>query len=377
MSESRTIVVVDDNEGFLALARDVCDEVGDFITRTFESPVSALEFFQANDAAVLIVDYEMPEMTGIELAKAVHAIRPETVTMMVTGHAEQDLAIDALNLGYVYRFLRKPIDNDLFAAAVESASRYSNGLADARDLLARGGSSTPNPQAVEALKRRLRENDAEFQVLAHESQKYLDRQKADFRRMTRALIRVIEFRNPDLYESGCWVARFLSPMGPALGLPESEVCHLQIAALLKNVGLAFMGDRLVTRDPRMMEERELAQFCLHPSHGESLLSALPGFAVVARIVGELLERYDGSGPQGRAGEEISLAGQLLSIANDVYVVLSGEHEAIRHHPSYSKNYIRNHIERKTGSWYEARVARAAMERIQDLDPTVLRDRKAA
>ena len=367
------VLVVDDSLAFLDLVRDLCEEEQEakFVPITFANPLEALEYVKGENVAVLVVDYEMPEMNGIDLAKAVHAVRPETVTMMLTGYGEQHLAIDALNLGYIYRFLTKPLDNDVFLASVDRALRYAERLADARGLLSQGGAQGLAADATEALERRLRENDAEFQTLAMESEGLLTRQRTEFLRATQALVGAIQMRSNDLHESAKWVARFVGPLGLEMNLSPSERSHLQIAALLKDIGLIFLGDKFLSRNPRMLREEELHKYRLHPTQGRRFLAALPGFGAVSEIVGELLERCDGSGPRGMIQEQISIPGHLLNVANDAYVVLVGEHEAIRQNVAYSKNYISNHISRNIGSLYDPRVAAMAIKHIEAVNPSEL------
>ncbi len=53
----------------------------------------------------------MPQMTGLEFLKIVHDRYPETVRITLTGHADMQTAIDAINQGEIYRFLTKPWDD--------------------------------------------------------------------------------------------------------------------------------------------------------------------------------------------------------------------------------------------------------------------------
>ena len=77
----------------------------------------------ADDVAVLVSDYEMPEMTGAQLAGHARRVRPETVRILLTGKRTLETAIDGINQGEIFRFLNKPFDNDELrrdvAAAVE------------------------------------------------------------------------------------------------------------------------------------------------------------------------------------------------------------------------------------------------------------------
>lgn len=60
----------------------------------------------------------MPGMDGLELLAKIHALRPETLTLLITSHGDHDLAIQALR-GGAYDYLLKPIDRDYFVAALD------------------------------------------------------------------------------------------------------------------------------------------------------------------------------------------------------------------------------------------------------------------
>ena len=62
----------------------------------------------------------MPGMDGLELLAKIHELRPETLTLLITGHGDHDLAIQALR-GEAYDYLLKPIDRDYFVAALDRA----------------------------------------------------------------------------------------------------------------------------------------------------------------------------------------------------------------------------------------------------------------
>jgi len=71
----------------------------------------ALLFLEKQEVDLMITDHLMPGMTGLELVRKVNARWPNILRLILTGHADLDMAIDAINRGEVYRFLTKPWDN--------------------------------------------------------------------------------------------------------------------------------------------------------------------------------------------------------------------------------------------------------------------------
>ena len=124
MSKS-LIVCVDDDEGILSAVARCLRREPSFEVRPTLSPSQVLEWVTNEDVAVLVSDYEMPEMTGAQLAGYVKRIRPETVRILLTGRRTLDTAIDGINQGEIFRFIGKPFeDKQLRQAVIDAAHRH-------------------------------------------------------------------------------------------------------------------------------------------------------------------------------------------------------------------------------------------------------------
>jgi len=120
MSKPPLVVCVDDDEAMLAtVAR--CLRREPFDVRATLSVSEALGWIAADEVAVLVSDYEMPEMTGAQLAGHARRVRPETVRILLTGRRTLETAVDGINQGEIFRFLNKPFDNDLLRQTVHDA----------------------------------------------------------------------------------------------------------------------------------------------------------------------------------------------------------------------------------------------------------------
>jgi DNA-binding NtrC family response regulator len=147
MSEEKPrVLVVDDEPNILNALRRLLHR-GGFDAVFTASPAEALKHADEGDFDVIISDYRMPEMSGSELMERMCEIRPEAVRMILTGYADVQAAIEAINRGAVYRFLTKPWDDDELIAhireAVERSRTLKKGecLPDAAGV--RGDSSQP------------------------------------------------------------------------------------------------------------------------------------------------------------------------------------------------------------------------------------------
>lgn len=134
MSTKKPVVVcVDDDEAMLGtVSRSLRRETSLEIRSTL-SASEALGWIAQDEIAVLVSDYEMPEMTGAQLAGHARRVRPETVRILLTGLRTLETAIDGINQGEIFRFLGKPFENEVLRAAVLA------GVERNRELLAMSG----------------------------------------------------------------------------------------------------------------------------------------------------------------------------------------------------------------------------------------------
>jgi DNA-binding NtrC family response regulator len=133
MQPPRPIVVcVDDDAAMLAtVARVLRSEPVE--VRTTLSASEALRWISSEQVAVLVSDYEMPEMTGAQLAGHTRQVRPETVRILLTGRGSLATAIDGLHRGEIFRFLTKPFDITELREAVQAAVVRHNELIGTHD----------------------------------------------------------------------------------------------------------------------------------------------------------------------------------------------------------------------------------------------------
>lgn len=114
------VLCVDDDPDLLSAVCRIL-RVDGYQVYAADSPRAALAILSAQPIAVLVSDYEMPEMTGIELAVRARALQPETVRIMLTGRNSLDTAIDGINIAEVFRFLSKPFAPEMLRVEVAAA----------------------------------------------------------------------------------------------------------------------------------------------------------------------------------------------------------------------------------------------------------------
>src|SRR5438445_8515725 len=120
MNQPRVLIVDDDLALLQALSEALRLRVGEVTVDTADSGAAALDRIAARDYDAIVTDIKMPGMDGLALLSEIRARRPDTPTLMITGHGEHALAVDALR-GGAYDFIQKPIDRDYFVASLRRA----------------------------------------------------------------------------------------------------------------------------------------------------------------------------------------------------------------------------------------------------------------
>lgn len=106
-----TILIVDDDELVLSSLRGVFTLQTDYEVAEATDPLKALEILERQPLDVVVSDFLMPQMNGIEFLKQVRRLQPEAVRLLLTGYADKENAIRAINEVGLYHYIEKPWDN--------------------------------------------------------------------------------------------------------------------------------------------------------------------------------------------------------------------------------------------------------------------------
>jgi DNA-binding NtrC family response regulator len=117
------VLIVDDDPALLeALPETLRLHMKGVEIDTSDSAALALERIETSDYDAIVTDIKMPGVDGLALLSGIKDRRPGTPTLLITGHGEDDLAVQAL-AGGAYDYIVKPIDRDSFIASLERAIR--------------------------------------------------------------------------------------------------------------------------------------------------------------------------------------------------------------------------------------------------------------
>ncbi len=106
-----TVVIVDDEEMVVSSLQSFLELETDYNIRPFTSPAAALEYAMAGQVDVIVSDFLMPGMNGIELLGRIREKHPHAPRILLTGYADKESAIKAINDIGLFQYIEKPWDN--------------------------------------------------------------------------------------------------------------------------------------------------------------------------------------------------------------------------------------------------------------------------
>jgi len=108
---AQTIVIVDDEELVVTSLQTFLDLETPYHTVAFTSAQMALQHIQDHDVDLVISDYLMPEMDGITFLSQVRELKPDVPRIILTGYADKENAIKAINQVGLFQYIEKPWEN--------------------------------------------------------------------------------------------------------------------------------------------------------------------------------------------------------------------------------------------------------------------------
>ena len=128
-SQTYNIVIVDDEPIVTSNLKTLfsLEELPE--PKIFNSSADALEYVKSNKVDLLISDFYMPELNGIELLKEARKVHPDSTFILLTGYADKDSAIEAINEISLYRYIEKPWDNEDLILCVKNGLERSHFIA--------------------------------------------------------------------------------------------------------------------------------------------------------------------------------------------------------------------------------------------------------
>jgi response regulator RpfG family c-di-GMP phosphodiesterase len=311
------ILCVDDEPNILASLRRLFRAQGYHVI-TAESGKEGLAKLEAESVDIVISDMRMPEMDGARFLERVREARPDTLRLLLTGYADIQSILDAINRGEIYRYITKPWDdNDILLIVRHAIERKA---LEQEKLRLEALTQRQNEELKElnaGLEATVQERTAALKR-AHDSLLATnDKLKASFLTSIKVFSGMTEMRSKNLAGHTRRVADMARRIAVRMQLETHEIQDVFVAGLLHNIGMIGFSDEMLNMPVSMMKGEMLGLYRKHPQSGEQLLTALDDLRGAAKILRSQMERFDGEGfPDHLAGLAIPIGARILALASD-------------------------------------------------------------
>lgn len=310
----KRILVVDDEEIVRIALRETLRREHYGVTAC-PSPEEGLKALRNEAFAVIISDYQMPGMTGLDFLAQAKQLQPDATRILITAVLSLDTVIEAINKGEIYRFVVKPwIREELLATVRNAVQRHdlivrntvlqATTLAMNEQLVSLNQALESRVSAEADQRRRLSEMNQALQLNLHHS--------------VQLCLKVLQSFYPTLGTQARRVFGLCRAMADNLKLPEADRQTLELAAWLHDIGLVGTPRGLIRKwlqRPDTLTPSEQALIEQHPILGEELVDFVANLEQVGRVIRGHHEQFDGRGyPDRLAGKEIPRLSRLLAVA---------------------------------------------------------------
>jgi len=143
-------MVVDDEEMVVTSIRAFLQLETDYRIDAFTDPEQAARHLETHPVDLVITDILMPKLNGVQLLARARRLQPEAARILLTGHADKQSAIDAINEAGVYQYLEKPWDNAQLLLLINSAIERTQLFRQLRDKIAALDAAHGNLKDIQA-----------------------------------------------------------------------------------------------------------------------------------------------------------------------------------------------------------------------------------
>lgn len=293
------VLIVDDTEINLILFAALVKKLGSCVSHVFSHPRAGLAWAQENSMDLVIVDYMMPELDGLEFIRLLREMPGQAATpvLMITANDQKAIRYRALDSG-ANDFLTKPVDKIEFLARAKNMLNLSEVRRNLDDRAA-------------WLAQEVRKATAEI----------VERERETVIRLSKAA----EFRDPETGGHILRMAHYSKLIAAGLGLSADDQELLLEAAPMHDIGKVGIADKILLK-PGRLDPEEFEVMKQHATLGYELLkgSASRVLQAGAEIARGHHEKFDGSGyPAGIKGAAIPIFSRIVAVA-DVFDALTSE-----------------------------------------------------
>ncbi|HKK20367.1 MAG TPA: HD domain-containing phosphohydrolase, partial [candidate division Zixibacteria bacterium] len=303
------LLLVDDEEGILRALQRLFKQT-DAEIMTAPGGEKALEILQSESISMIISDQRMPGMTGVELLRQARDIQPDAIRILLTGYADIEATVKAINDGAVRYYFNKPWDDEFLLSRVAESLQLYRTTQENNEL----------QRLTKAQNLRLSKMNDELEekvrIQTTEIRSQHEELKSSFMETIKAFSTIIEVRSKEVGSHSQRVTNMVKNVLETMDLNVKEYQDVMMAAYLHDIGKISYPDRLVTKSVDNLSKGDKEIVYRHPILGQSCVYSISGFEEIGVIIRHHHEHFDGSGyPDGLREKKIPFGSRIIRICD--------------------------------------------------------------
>ncbi|WP_046005206.1 HD domain-containing phosphohydrolase [Pseudoalteromonas rubra] len=355
------VLCLDDEPGVLKVLKRTLRMSGMQVA-VFECGELALKALSDDEFEVIISDMRMPEMDGVEFLTKARQVSPQSQRVLLSGYADMDSTIAAINEGGIHNFLQKPWQNETLVHIIkDAAEKYRL------------------KQYTQALQAEISKQNEQLKILNGNLEELVEKRTTQIRTVLRQLETankreqdehratvelLYNFINANPYiDAGMakQIAQLCGSVAHELGLSERVVQLTRMAGYLSQVGLLAMDPALYNQPIENLSPQQRKLFFTHPATAQLMLMPAQHLSDVGEAIYHQFEKYNGQGiPKGLKGKDIPIGAHILAAVRDYVEHLLKNKDA----KSEQRTHALEMIKMYSGSFYHPKVVSALEVAVQ-------------
>ncbi len=277
------ILIVDDEPNLLSSCKRILRNEPYELVTACGGAEGLVTFGSEGPFSVVISDYRMPEMDGIEFLKRIKERNPDSVRMMLSGNADLNIAVEAVNKGNIFRFMNKPCPPDILTKTIQAGIEQYRLVTAEKELL-----------------------------------------KNTLTGSISVLIDILSIVNPVAFSRAFRIRKYTHHL--ITNLHIQNVWQFEVAAMLSQIGCVTLPPELLEKlaDGELLTTDEQKLLNTYPKVGFNLLNKIPRLENIAKMIEQQHRSFNefGNGSKNIKQDEIAIGAQVLKVAIDFDLLIS-------------------------------------------------------
>lgn len=275
--EKYTILAIDDEENnLLLLQRTLRNKYTILLASSGEEALKIIDE-RGEDISLIVSDQKMPFMEGTDFFKRISENYPHIVKILLTGHSNVDILVEAINECHLFQYILKPFEPEQLCMIIESGIKK---------------------YALSVSKVHILQDLSEL-----------------FYKTIKSIAHALDAKDQYTHGHSMRVTLYSLALAKSLNLEDELLEEIEITGLLHDIGKIAIPEKILLKPGKLTPE-EYDVIKTHPDLGKRLVEGIDKLKVVSTWLKYHHERYDGKGyPDGIAGEQIPISSRIIAIAD--------------------------------------------------------------